>query len=36
MENMTFHDFIAFVIDFVGVRFLFQSSFQLPEAQKKI
>jgi len=23
MENMTFYDFITFVIDFVGVRFLF-------------
>jgi len=36
MENMTFYDFITFVIDFVGVRFLFQISFQLPEAPKKI
>jgi len=23
MENKTFYDFITFVIDFVGVRFLF-------------
>ena len=28
---MTFYDFIIFVIDFVGVRRLFQISFQLPE-----
>jgi len=35
MENMTFYDFITFVIDCVGVRCLFQNSFQLPEAQKK-
>jgi len=27
MENMTFYDFIIFVIDFVRVRFLFQNSF---------
>jgi len=27
MENMTFYDFITFVIDFVGVRFFFQISF---------
>ena len=27
MEDMTFYDFITFVIDFVGVRFLFQNSF---------
>jgi len=35
MENMTFYDIITFVIDFVGVQFLFQISFQLPESQKK-
>jgi len=27
MENMTFYDFITYVIDFIGVRFLFQNSF---------
>ena len=27
MENMTFYDFITFVINFVGVRRLFQKSF---------
>jgi len=27
MENMTFYDFITFVIDVAGVRFLFQNSF---------
>jgi len=35
MENMTFYDFITFVIDFVEVRFLIKISFQLPESQKK-
>jgi len=27
MENMTFYDFVTFVIDFVGVQFLFQNLF---------
>jgi len=27
MENMTFYDFITFVIDFIGVRSLFENSF---------
>jgi len=27
MENMTFYDFITFVVDFAGVRFLCQNSF---------
>jgi len=27
MESMTIYGFITFVIDFVGVRFLFQTSF---------
>jgi len=27
MENMTFYDLITFVIDFIGVRRLFQNSF---------
>jgi len=27
MKSMTFYDIITFVIDFVGVRFLFQNSF---------
>jgi len=35
MENMTLCGLIAFVIDLVGVRFLFENSFQLPEARKK-
>jgi len=35
MENLTFYDFTIFVIDCVGMRCLFQISFQLPEAQKK-
>jgi len=34
MENMTFYGFITFVTDLVGVRFLFENTFQLPEAQK--
>jgi len=27
MENITFYDFVTFVIDFVGVRFLFWNPF---------
>jgi len=27
MENMTFYGFITYVIDFVGVRFLFKIRF---------
>jgi len=27
MENITFYDFITFVIDFVGMEFLFKKSF---------
>jgi len=32
---MTFYEFIRLVIGLAGVRFLFENSFQLPEAQKK-
>ena len=35
IENMTFYDYITFAVDFVGVRFLFENLFHLPEEQKK-